>query len=162
MFDLANIRGIYTPQELNGILAGIVMPATEKIKLHRKMANLARKSIRTNLSKQVDIDGKAFVSRKKQAYTVTKLGKLKVKHKMLTGFSRHLISIGNADGLAVGFTSAFAGIADVHNQGKRIDWQNKKTKTSGSYTMPKRQFLGWSKQLSKQLVDEISKSIGAK
>ena len=70
---------------------------------------------------------------------------------MLTGFSKHLIASADAKGIAVGFTSGFAEIDEINNSGTSV-----KAPSGKSYTMPKRQFLGLSKELEQQIMNEIS------
>lgn len=167
---------IKAPEDIVTMLQNLTLTDKERFDLHRRLANKTRKFFRGQITAQRDIDGKPFAPRKrrKTGYVDKKTGKfirrgnLEQRGNMLMGFSRMLKTQVGKDGFAVGVAS-FAEIAKRHNEGKAITfstrikgWFNSKTnkweggrKAQLSYRMPKRTFIGWTKELEVMIAHDI-------
>ncbi len=171
-----------TPDQLTQLVDSLVITATERYDLNKRMANHARQFFRAQIRTQRDIDGNPYQPRTNRKVTVItrgKHGKHGEKHKrkqlalntinnknMLFGFIRALRTQVSDESFAVGVKGVAGRIGRQHNEGSQISfatrvngYYNPETGrweggrlTKRNYEMPKRAFIGWTPELQQELV----------
>ncbi|WED23518.1 phage virion morphogenesis protein [Vibrio sp. JC009] len=159
-----------SPDQLTQLVESLVLTASEKFDLNRRMANRARQFFRQQIRAQRDIDNNPYQSRtrrKKVALTNNREAQHTVNNKnMLMGFSRSLRTRVTEDDFEVGLKGVAGLVAREHNEGSQISFTprmkgffNSKagrweggTLTKRNYRMPKRTFIGWTPALERELI----------
>ncbi|CAH7322958.1 Virion morphogenesis protein [Vibrio chagasii] len=161
---------INKPEQLTQVVDRLVLSATDKFDLNKRMANRARQFFREQIRRQRDIDDNLYQSRTRRTVVNTRLRKsvkstLKNKD-MLLGLARALRTYITEDGFEVGLKGVTARIAREHNDGSVVSfttrvngffdsktgrWAGGKL-TKRHYRMPKRTFLGWTRALEQELL----------
>ncbi|NOI31886.1 phage virion morphogenesis protein [Vibrio coralliilyticus] len=174
-FDFSAIK-LDTPEQLTQVVESLVLQATERFDLNRRMANRTRQYFRQKIREQRDIYGNQYQSRRKRITTKVykdidgtqyDLARNTANNKnMLLGLSRSLRTYVTDDSFAVGLTGVAAAIGREHNEGSSISFTtrvngfyNSKTgrweggvMTKRNYKMPQRIFIGWTPELEKELL----------
>lgn len=155
-----------TPDQLTQVVNSLVLTATEKFDLNRRMANRARQFFREQIRAQRDIDNNPYQSRTKRKQ-VTHKGSHTVNNKnMLLGFSKALRTKVTEQSFAVGLTGVMGLIGREHNDGSQLSittrmngfYDSKTGRWTGgtltklNYTMPRRTFIGWKPALEQELL----------
>ncbi len=162
-----------SPDELVDLLQNLQLSESDKKKLNNDLANKTRRYFRAQISAQKDLAGKSYAPRKRRPITMAKSGKIKSNKNMLMGLSRMLKTESDANGFSVGLAGLAAKVGRVHNDGQTVTfpkrmhgWFDSKTntwkggtKSKGTYTMPKRPFIGWNKELIQSLQLDIINSM---
>lgn len=161
---------INQPEQLTQVVDRLVLSATDKFDLNKRMANRARQFFREQNRRQRDIDGKPYQSRTRRTVVDTRLGKdatSPFKNKdMLLGLVRALRIAATEDGFEVGLRGGTARIAKEHNEGAAVSFSTRVngffdskvgrwtggTLTKRYYQMPKRTFFGWTRALEQELL----------
>ena len=171
-----------TPEQLTQVVERLVLTATEKLELNRRMANHARQFFRGQIRAQRDIDNNPYQSRNNRKVSFIyrgKRGKHGKKHQekrlvlntvnnksMLFGFARGLRTHVTDDGFAVGLKGVPGKIGREHNEGSQMSFTTRVngyynsntgrweggTRVKGNYQMPKRTFIGWTPGLERELL----------
>ncbi|MET2901773.1 virion morphogenesis protein [Vibrio rotiferianus] len=173
---------LQTPEQLTQIVESLVLTATEKFELNKKMANHARQFFRSQIRSQRDIENNPYQARTSRKVTVVsrgKHGKHGEKHRrlnaalntvnnknMLYGFIRGLRTEVSEENFAVGLKGIAGKVGREHNEGSKITFStrvngffNNKTGrweggllTKRNYEMPQRAFIGWTPKLERELM----------
>lgn len=184
-FDFSPIK-LETPEQLTQLVNSLVLAATEKFDLNRRMANRTRQFFRQKIREQRDIDGNRYQARRKRResriYSDVDmmnfrkgLNTLNNKN-MLLGLSRSLKTYVDEDSFAVGLTGVAAAIGRKHNRGDRIEFTtrvngfyNSRTNrweggllSKRNYEMPKRTFIGWTPELERELLAMAAETLAKK
>ncbi|PNH91354.1 phage virion morphogenesis protein [Vibrio diazotrophicus] len=159
-----------TPDQLTQVVERLVLTATEKLDLNRRMANHARQFFRSQIRAQRDIDNNPYQSRTRRKRVELKDGttaKNTVNNKnMLMGLSKALRTQADETSFAVGLAGVAGRIGQEHNQGSQLSFTTKvngffdsKTgrwqggrRVKQNYTMPQRTFIGWTPALERELL----------
>ena len=171
-----------TPEQLTQVVDSLVLIATEKFELNKRMANHARQFFRGQIRAQRDIDNNPYQARNARKASVVVRGvqgKHGEKHKrrllalntvnnknMLFGFARGLRTHVTEDSFSVGLKGVAGRIGREHNEGSQMSFStrvngyyNPKTsrweggvRTKRNYQMPKRTFIGWTPALERELL----------
>lgn len=171
-----------TPEQLTQVVESLVLTATEKLDLNRRMANHARQFFRAQIRAQRDIDNNPYQSRtqrKASVFSQGVRGKHGDKHKrykvalntvnnrnMLTGLSKSLRTRVDEESFEIGLTGVAGRIGRQHNEGSQLSfttrvngfYDNKTgrwqggTKVKQNYQMPQRTFIGWTPALERELL----------
>ncbi|MFA0155403.1 virion morphogenesis protein [Vibrio sp. 10N.261.46.A3] len=175
-------RTLATPEQLTQMVEGLVMTASQKFELNKRMANRARQFFRAQIRAQREVDGKPYQARSARAISLVRQGaqgKHGAKHKrvkvarnttnagnMLSGFSSGLRTQVSDAHFAVGLTGVAGGIGREHNEGSKISfttrvngYYNSKVgrweggvKVKKNYQMPQRAFIEWTPSLERELI----------
>lgn len=159
-----------TPDQLTQIVNKLVLTATEKFELNKRMANRARQFFRQQIRKQRDIDNNPYQSRTNRkkvnlAHGVTAKNTVNNKN-MLLGLSKSLRTQASDKDFEVGLKGVAGIIGREHNEGSEISFTTKVngffdsktgrwtggTKTKLNYKMPQRTFIGWTPELERELM----------
>lgn len=172
-----------SPQEISELLKGLEMSDAERKKLHKDLANQARRYFRGQISAQRDIHGTPYTPRRRRKPMYIKPGGEKVYRQtlqqgrnMLMGISKAIQTKPTAEGFEVGVGGAVGKVGIKHNDGKTIrftyrmhGWFNAKSgkweggrKAHLAYKMPKRPFIGWNTEAKVQILNTIYQRIEAK
>lgn len=161
---------INKPEQLTQVVDRLVLSATDKFDLNKRMANRARQFFREQIRRQRDIDDNPYQSRTRRKVIKIRPGqkaKVTINNKnMFLGLARSLRTYVTEDGFEVGFKGVTARIAREHNYGSVVSfttqvngffdrktgrWAGGKL-TKRNYRMPKRTFLGWTRALEQELL----------
>lgn len=159
-----------TPEHLTQIVENLVLTATDKFDLNRRMANRARQFFRAQIRAQRDIDNSPYQSR-------TRRKKIKIREgvegehtannkNMLLGFSRAMRTHVTQESFEVGIKGVAGDIGQEHNEGSEVSFTTRVngfydskvgrwkggTLTKRNYTMTKRTFIGWTPELERELM----------
>ncbi|EDL52620.1 hypothetical protein VSAK1_13776 [Vibrio mediterranei AK1] len=169
-FNLSGVQ-LETPEQLTKVVESLVLAASDKFDLNRRMANRARQFFRQKIREQRDIYNTPYQPRKLRK--VERKGWNKelvlntVENKnMLLGLSRSLKTYVTEDEFSVGLKGVAGAIGQKHNEGESIEFTtrvngfyNSKTgrweggvRTKGNYKMPKRTFIGWTPEIERELM----------
>lgn len=140
--------------DLQQLIASLALNSVQSKELKMAAGNAMRRVIRANLKAQKDIHGKPFKARKKLAYVQAFSGKISLNTKMFAAASRSLNQDANANGVYVGYSTVAAKIFAIHNSGGEVAFKKRSGKYV-SYSMTKREFLGWSAEMIKQVETAI-------
>lgn len=159
-----------TPDQLTQVVEQLVLTATEKLDLNRRMANRARQFFRAQIRAQRDIDNNPYQSRtrrKRVRLTDGMTTQNTVNNKnMLMGLSKALRTQADEQGFEVGLTGVAGRIGQEHNQGSQLSfttrvngffdsktgrWQGGR-RVKQNYKMPQRTFIGWTEVLERELL----------
>lgn len=159
-----------TPEQLTQVVESLVLTASEKFDLNRRMANRARQFFRAQIRAQRDIDNNPYQSRTRRKKVKTREG-VEDAHtannkNMLLGFGRAMRTIVTADNFEVGIKGVAGDIGREHNEGSQVSFTTQVngffdskvgrwtggTLTKRNYTMPKRTFIGWTPALERELL----------
>lgn len=173
---------LQTPEQLTQLVDSLVLTASEKFDLNKRMANHARQFFRSQIRAQRDIDNNPYQARtSRKISTVTRgvHGKHGAKHQrkllalntvnnknMLYGFIRGLRTEVSEDNFAVGLKGVAGNIGRQHNEGSNVSFStrvngfyNQRTGrweggnlTKRNYEMPQRTFIGWTPELERELI----------
>lgn len=167
---------IHTPDQLTQLVDSLMLKASEKFDLNRRMANRARQFFRQQIRAQRDIHKNPYQPRRKRITTKKyhdidgksfSLARNTINNKnMLLGLSRSLKTSVTDRKFEVGLTGVAAAIGRKHNEGSSVEFTkrvngfyNSRTgkweggvKTKGNYEMPKRTFIGWTPELEGELL----------
>lgn len=176
------MKVLQTPDQLTQVVDSLVLSATEKFDLNKRMANHARQFFRAQLRAQRDIDNNPYQSRTHRKGKVISRGvhaKHGAKHQrkmlalntinnknMLFGFIRALRTQVSEDSFAVGLKGVAGRIGREHNEGAKISFSTRVNGyynpntgrweggllTQQNYKMPQRAFIGWTPQLERELM----------
>jgi len=169
------LHEIKTPEQIQDLLTDLDIPAKEKKKLTKELANDTRNFFRKQIRSQRDIHDIPYAPRRRRKPLYVLNGRkvyrqnLDKRRNMLTGLSRMLVTQFDESGFSVGLAGVAGIVAKVHNQGETVDfttrinsWFNTKTnrfeggrKAHLSYRMPERTFIGWTKKLEQQIATKI-------
>jgi len=171
-----------TPEQLTQVVNSLVLTATEKFDLNRRMANRARQFFRQQIRQQRDTDDNPYQSRSSRKASIKYQGvrgKHGAKHRramialntvnnrnMMLGFMSALRTRVTEDNFEVGVSGIAGRIGREHNEGSMITfttrvngYYNSKTglweggiKTKRNYEMPKRTFINWTPALERELM----------
>lgn len=162
------------PEQLTTVLNSLVMDASERFELNKKLANHSRQYFRDQIRKQQDIDGHAYHARKTKRITLDrKTQKVKSNKNMLTGFSRALRTQVTDRAFEVGIAGVAGNMAKVHNNGLGVTFTKRAkgfynsrtsrweggTRVKDNYTMTKRTLIGWTPSLERELLAMIGAEI---
>ena len=164
------MSALATPDQLTQLVDSLVLTASEKLDLNRRMANRARRFFRQQIRAQRDIENNPYQSRVRRKKTVLASGgsaQNTVNNKnMLLGFSKALRTQTNDKGFEVGLTGVAGKIGREHNDGTQMSfttrvngfydsktgrWQGG-VLTKRNYKMPQRTFIGWTPALERELL----------
>lgn len=159
-----------TPEQLTQVVESLVLTATEKFDLNRRMANRARQFFRGQIRAQRDIDNNPYQSRTRRKKVTTRDGQdgnyTANNKNMLLGFGRAMRTIVTEENFEVGIKGVAGDIGREHNEGSEISfttrvngffnskvgrWTGGKL-TKRNYTMPQRTFIGWTPTLERELL----------
>lgn len=156
-----------TPEQLTRVIEHLVMTASEKRDLNRRMANRARQFFRQQIRAQRDIDNNPYQTRRARSKTSSAQGRHTVNNKnMLMGLSKSLRTYADETSFEVGLKGVAGFIGRTHNDGENVSftthvngfydsrigrWTGGRV-TKRNYTMPRRTFLGWTPVLEKELM----------
>ncbi|MEZ8745980.1 phage virion morphogenesis protein [Vibrio sp. 10N.286.49.E1] len=165
-----------TPEQLTQVVESLVLTASDKFELNKRMANRARQFFRQQIRAQRDIDNNPYQSRRKRKKTriykdidgkvySTALNTTNNKN-MLMGFSRSLRTYVSDDSFEVGIKGIAGKVAAEHNEGQSVSFTtrangfyNSKTSrweggtlTKNNYRMTKRTLIGWAPELEQELI----------
>ncbi|NOI32189.1 MULTISPECIES: phage virion morphogenesis protein [Vibrio] len=159
-----------TPEQLTQVVESLVLTASEKFDLNRRMANRARQFFRAQIRAQRDIDNNPYQSRTRRKKVKIREG-LEGAHtannkNMLLGFGRSMRTIVTEDNFEVGIKGVAGDIGREHNEGSQVSFTTRVngffdskvgrwkggTLTKRNYTMPKRTFIGWTPALERELL----------
>lgn len=171
-----------TPEQLTQVVESLVLTASEKFDLNRRMANRTRQFFRGQIRAQRDIDNNPFqprTGRKATVFSQGVRGKHGAKHRramvalnttdnknMMEGFSKSLRTHVTKDTFEVGVKGVAGKIGREHNEGSQVSFStrvngfyNSKTGkweggrlTKRNYEMPQRTFIGWTPALERELL----------
>ncbi|WP_019274351.1 phage virion morphogenesis protein [Vibrio coralliilyticus] len=156
------MKTLESPEQLTQLVDTLVVKASEKHDLNRRMANRARQFFRQQIRAQRDINNNPYQSRRPK----TQLDDGANNKDMLLGFAQALRTRASDKGFEVGLTGSAGVIGREHNEGAQLSfttrvngffdskvgqWQGGII-TKRSYHMPKRTFIGWTPQLEKELL----------
>ncbi|WP_375751603.1 phage virion morphogenesis protein [Vibrio sp. HN007] len=171
-----------SPEQLTQMVDSLILTATEKFDLNRRMANRARQFFRQQIRTQRDIDNSPYQPRRARKATIISRGvrgKHGAKHQrrmlalntvdnksMMQGFSKALRTHVAEDSFEVGVKGIAGKVGREHNEGSEISfttrvngfYNNKTGKWEGglltkrNYQMPKRTFIGWTPALERELL----------
>jgi len=144
-----------TINDLQQLVGSLALNNVQAKKLNVAAGNAMRRVVRGNLKDQKDIRGKSFKARKKSSYVQAASGKISLNTKMFAAASRSLSQDANTNGVSVGYSKVIAKIFAIHNSGGKIAFKKRSGKFI-AYAMPKREFLGWSPDMVKQVEDAIT------
>ncbi|BBN59318.1 phage virion morphogenesis protein [Hydrogenovibrio marinus] len=170
------MQNISTPEQVLQLLKSVDLPASERKKLNRDLANTTRRYFHEQIREQKDIYGKSYKPRRKRKYEASKSGKVHSRLSMFLGFSRMMKAMSDENGFEVGLAGLAGKIAKVHNDGETVTlptrmhgWFNSKTnqweggvKRKMQVRMPERTFIGWTQELEKQITTKIIKAMEIK
>ncbi|MGL4225949.1 MAG: phage virion morphogenesis protein [Vibrio sp.] len=171
-----------TPDQLTQVVESLVLSATAKFDLNRRMANRVRQFFRAQMRDQRDIGNTPYRSRtprKVTVFTQGVRGKHGKKHQtqkvalntvnnrnMLIGLSRSLRAQVDAESFEIGLTGVAGRIGKQHNDGSQLSFTTRVngyynpdnsrweggTKVKQNYKMPQRTFIGWTPALERELL----------
>jgi len=171
-----------SPEQLTQIVESLVLDATAKYNLNKRMANRARQFFRQQIRRQRDIDDNPYQARRSRKATMVTQGvrgKHGEKHKrvkialntvnnksMMLGFMKAMRTQVSDKGFAVGIQGVAGKIAREHNEGATMSFTtrvngfyNSKTgrweggvQTKRNYEMPQRTLIGWTPELERELM----------
>lgn len=141
--------------QLQALVNSLAMTKVQAANLNRVAGNAMRRIVRKNIKQQQDIHGKQFKPRKKSNYTQAKSGKISLNTKMFRAAARYLNQDADADGVAVGYSGKAAHVLRKHNAGLAIKFKRRSTGKYVNYKMPKREFLGWSQEMLKEVENSV-------
>ncbi|NRB68748.1 MAG: phage virion morphogenesis protein [Vibrio sp.] len=159
-----------TPDQLTQVVESLVITASEKFDLNRRMANRARQFFRAQIRAQRDIDNNPYQSRTRRKKVKVRQG-VEGAHtannkNMLLGFGRAMRTIVSKDSFEVGIKGVAGDIGREHNEGAQVSFTTRVngffdskvgrwtggTLTKRNYTMPKRTFIGWTPAIERELL----------
>ena len=171
-----------SPEQLTQIVDSLVLDASEKYELNRRMANRARQFFRQQIRSQRDIDNNPYQSRRKRNMSIVSRGvrgKHGTKHQrnkvarntvnnknMLLGISKSLRTRVSDKDFEIGLVGVAGLIGKEHNEGSEVSFTTQVngffdsktgswrggTSAKRNYTMPKRTFIGWTPELERELM----------
>lgn len=159
-----------TPEQLTQAVESLVLTASDKFELNKRMANRARQFFRQQIRAQRDIDNNPYQSRTRrkttQLWDGTQAQNTVNNKNMLLGFGKALRTHVTEESFEVGLKGVAGRIGQEHNQGAQVSFTtrvngqyNSKTgqwtggvKTKRNYQMPKRTFIGWTPALERELL----------
>lgn len=150
-------------QKLDGIIAGLALNKAQSMKISRAAVKAMRKNLRKNLKDQKDIHGNAFKPRSKVIFIKSAGGKISQSTKMFRKTAKAAKPLITAEMASLGFSGGMARIVKSHNFGsiEQVNFSG----GARSVNMPKREFLGWSDEMKrdvqKAIIDEYLTLSGA-
>lgn len=159
-----------TPEELVSLIESMQLTPKENLALNKECANHTRRYFRAQIKAQRDINNKAYAPRKRQKNSFNKNGKLSTSNNMFSGLSKNIKTHVSADSFSVGLAGLEGHIAKTHNNGESViyprringwfnhktnSWQGGKKSGTASYKMTKREMIGWSEKLKRELMKKI-------
>ncbi|MBU2898054.1 phage virion morphogenesis protein [Vibrio hepatarius] len=159
-----------TPEQLTQVVESLVINASEKFDLNRRMANRARQFFRGQIRTQRDIDNNPYQTRtrRKKIKTRDNVDNTHTANNknMLLGFGRAMRTIVTEDHFEVGIKGVAGDIGREHNEGSQVSFTTQVNGffdskvgrwkggalTKRNYTMPKRTFIGWTPALERELL----------
>ncbi|NOI79238.1 virion morphogenesis protein [Vibrio tubiashii] len=159
-----------TPEQLTQVVDSLVLTASDKFDLNKRMANRARQFFRQQIRAQRDIENNPYQSRrsrKKVRLNEGGTGQITANNKnMLLGFAKALRTQVSEQSFEVGLGGVAGLIGREHNQGSQVSFTTRVngffdsktgrwsggTLTKRNYTMPKRTFIGWTPALERELL----------
>ena len=170
------------PEQLTQMVDALVLTASDKFELNKRMANRARQFFRAQIRAQKDIENNPYQARNARKVSLVSRG-VRGKHgdkhqrtlialntvnnkSMLLGFSKALRTSVTNDSFEVGIKGLAGRMAAEHNEGAQISFTtrvngfyNNKTgqweggvATKRNYKMPKRTLIGWTPALERELM----------
>ena len=157
-----------TFNDLQKLIGSLALNLVQRKKLNIVAGNAMRRVVRSNLKTQKDIHGKSFKGykhpQKNKFKHAVASGKISMNKKMFSVASRLLRQYNTDTSVSIGFNDPAATIFRSHNSGGEISFKRSSGKFV-AYAMPKREFLGWSpemvKQVEKSVIDQYLKFQGA-
>ncbi|CAM3075856.1 phage virion morphogenesis protein [Vibrio neptunius] len=159
-----------TPDQLTQVVESLVLTASEKVDLNKRMANHASQFFRAQIRAQRDIDNTPYQSRTRRKKVTVRQG-VEGAHtannkNMLLGLARAMRTRVTEETFEVGIKGVAGEIGRAHNQGAQVSYQPRLngffdskvgrwtggTLTKRHYTMPKRTFIGWTPALERELL----------
>lgn len=163
-----------TPEQLTQVIEHLVMTASDKLDLNRRMANHARQFFRAQIRAQRDIDNNPYQSRTRRKRVELSKGlaaQNTVNNKnMLMGISKALRTQADDKSFEVGLSGVAGRIGQEHNQGSQLSfttqvkgffdsrtgrWQGG-LRVKHNYQMPQRTFIGWTPELERELLTIVA------
>lgn len=159
-----------SPEQLTQVVESLMMTASEKFDLNKRMANRARQFFRQQIRAQRDIDNNPYQGRTRRKRTDLKnngVAEHSINNKnMLLGFSKAIRTQVTEGGFSVGIKGIAGKIGREHNEGSQLSFTtrmnghyNSKTGqweggllTKRNYEMPQRTFIGWTPELERELM----------
>ncbi|ODS04316.1 phage virion morphogenesis protein [Vibrio scophthalmi] len=171
-----------SPDQLTQLVESLVLDASEKYELNRRMANRARQFFRQQIRSQRDVDNNPYQSRRKRNMSIVSRGvrgKHGAKHQrnqvarntvnnknMLLGISKSLRTRVSDKDFEVGLVGVAGLIGREHNEGSEVSFTTRVNgyfdsntgrwrggvATKRNYTMTQRTFIGWTPELERELM----------
>ncbi|ELL7084842.1 phage virion morphogenesis protein [Vibrio fluvialis] len=159
-----------TPDQLTQVVERLVLTATDKLDLNRRMANRARQFFRAQIRAQRDIENNPYQSRTGRKKVSLRDG-ISLRHtvnnkNMLMGLSKSLRTQADEHHFEVGLAGVAGRIGQEHNQGSQLSfttrvngffdsrtgrWQGGR-RVKQNYQMPQRTFIGWTPEIERELL----------
>ncbi len=139
--------------ELEKLINSFALTKVQATKLNRAAAVAMRKYVKSRFTKAQDIHGKRFRPRQKETTHTAASGKISLNKKMFVAASKRLKTQADDENASVGWADGRR--LRKHNEGMRVKFYNAKYGRKVEYTMPKREFLGWSPEMVKEIEQAI-------
>lgn len=152
-------------KRISEMVGGLALNKVQATKLNKATAVVMRKYTKSRFTQEKDIHGKRFRPKKKAKFTQAASGKISLNKKMFIKASKLVSTSADANNASVGWMNKRMNVLKIHNEGLVVDFKHPNTGTRVNYKMPKREFLGWSPEMVKQVeqavVDQYLKFQGA-
>jgi phage virion morphogenesis protein len=140
-------------QDITKYIESLSLNKQQATRLHRVAGNAMRRIITKNVRSQKNIDGTSMRGRKGTPTYINSKGRIVKNKKMfqkVPRFSRLEVSSNSTE---VGFSGKVARIVRTHNEGMSENFRL----PSGviNITMPKREFMGWNKEMQQEVFNSI-------